>query len=121
MKNKFSAHARLKSFAFAFKGLAFFFRTQHNAWIQLGTAAVAVALGFWLGISPNEWLWIIFSIGFVFAAELFNTAIETLADKVSPGYDEKIGKVKDLAAGGVLVASLSALMIGLIIFVPKFF
>jgi diacylglycerol kinase (ATP) len=118
-KNRFSTRARWKSFGYAFRGLVYFFRTQHNAWIQLGAAVAVVTLGSWLGLSQGEWLWIAVSIGFVFVAEMFNTAVEMLADKVSPGYDEKIGKVKDVAAAGVLVASLTALAIGSIIFLPK--
>jgi diacylglycerol kinase (ATP) len=121
MTNKFSSKARLKSFAYAFKGLSYFFRTQHNTWIQLVIAAVAVALGFYLHISSSEWCWISASIGFVLVAELFNTAIETLTDLVSPVFNEKAGRVKDVAAGAVLIASLTAAVIGAIIFIPKIF
>lgn len=117
--NKFSSKARLKSFGYAFKGLAYFFRTQHNTWIQLVIAAIAVALGFYLKISSSEWCWIISCIGFVFVAELFNTAIETLTDLVSPDYNEKAGRVKDVAAGAVLIASITAAVVGLMIFIPK--
>jgi diacylglycerol kinase (ATP) len=118
-KNRFSTRARLSSFGYAFKGLAYFFRTQHNSWIQLAAALVAIVFGFWLEITHNEWLWIIFCIGFVFAAEMFNTAVETLSDVVSPEQNEKIGKVKDVAAAGVLMASITALVIGGIIFGPR--
>ena len=118
-RNKFSAHARAKSFVYAFNGLLYFFRTQHNTWIQAAAAAVAVGLGYYLRISANEWCWIIFCIGFVFAAELFNTAVETLVDLVSPGFNEKAGRVKDVAAGAVLIASLTAAAIGGMIFIPK--
>jgi diacylglycerol kinase (ATP) len=118
-KNKFSFAARIRSFGYAVKGLGYFFRTQPNAWIQLCAAFIAVALGFYFELKRGEWLWIIFSIGFVFVAEMFNTAVETLSDAVSPGFHEKIGRVKDVAAAGVLIASLTALVIGMVIFLPK--
>ena len=117
--DKFSTKARIKSFGYAFKGLAYFFRTQHNSWIQGAAAIAAIALGYFLKINLQEWLWIIFSIGSVFAAELFNTAIEALTDLVSPEKNETAGRVKDLAAGGVLMVSFTSLLIGILIFGPK--
>ena len=95
------------------------FRTQHNSWIQAGIAAIAIFLGFYLNISRIEWLFIIISIVLVFMAELLNTAIETLVDLLSPERNEKAGRIKDLAAGSVLLASIMALAVGIIIFLPK--
>ena len=95
------------------------FRTQHNSWIQAGIAAIAVFLGFYLKISRIEWMFIIICIGLVFMAEIMNTAIETLVDLVSPEKNEKAGRIKDLAAGSVLVISIMALITGLVIFLPK--
>ena len=62
---------------------------------------------------------VIFSIGFVFVAEILNTAIENIADFISPGKNDKIKKIKDLAAAGVLISALTAFSIALIIFIPK--
>jgi len=118
-KKPFSWKMRLKSFRFAFKGIAYMFKTQHNSWIQAGIAAISVFLGFYLNISRVEWLFIIFAIALVFMAELMNTAIETLVDLVSPERNEKAGRIKDLAAGGVLFISLAALIVGIMIFLPK--
>ena|ERR1051326_8177974 len=118
MKNRFTVQARSKSFTYAFKGWRYFFTTQHNAWIQLLAATVAIVLGIFSKINSNEWCWIIFSIGFVLFAEMTNTALEFLADVVSPGHHEKVEKLKDIAAGAVLMASLTALIIGSVIFVP---
>ncbi|TND08518.1 MAG: diacylglycerol kinase [Bacteroidetes bacterium] len=115
----FSLRARLRSFGYAFKGIAVFMKTQHNAWIHLLAACAAVFLGFWLQISTVEWCVVILCIGLVFAAEAFNTAIEWLTDLVSPGKNEKAGKVKDLAAGAVLLISLASAACGIIIFLPK--
>jgi len=116
----FSIGDRLLSFGFAFQGLITFFKTQHNAWIHLLSAIVVIVLGFIYHITPVEWCWLIVAIGFVFAAEMFNTAIEFLTDLVSPQFHPLAKKVKDVAAGAVLVAALTAVAIGLIVFLPKF-
>ena len=110
---------RGKSFGYAGKGLLYAFRTQHNLWIHLALALIAIGMGFWLKISSSEWCFVVFAIGFVLAAELFNTAIEWLVDLVSPEWNEKAGKIKDVAAGAVLVSAVAALLIGLIVFGPK--
>ena len=118
-RTKFSVKARAKSFVFALSGIKYFFSTQHNSWIQVAAAAAAVALGYFLKINSSEWCWVIFCIGSVFTAEIFNTAIEALTDLVSPGKNETAGRVKDLAAGGVLMVSITAAVIGCVIFGPK--
>jgi diacylglycerol kinase (ATP) len=109
---------RIRSFGFAFEGLAAFFRTQHNAWIHLFAAIAAVCLGIYAELAANEWCWIVLAIVMVFIAELFNTAIEFLSDVVAPNIHPQIKKVKDISAAAVLLASLGAMFIGLIIFVP---
>jgi diacylglycerol kinase (ATP) len=111
---------RLLSFKYAFKGIIFLLRTQRNAWIHSVAAVTVILLAILLGFHPGEWLWITVAIGFVFSAELFNTAIEQLTDFVSPGYNEKAGRAKDLAAGAVLVAALTAAVIGVVILWPHF-
>ena len=115
----FSVKGRLQSFMYAFRGLAFLIKTQHNSWIHMIAAVLVVIAGFYFRISIAEWLFVIFAIGFVFTAELFNTAIECLVNLVSPENQDKAGRIKDIAAGAVLVASLTALVAGLIIFLPK--
>jgi len=82
-------------------------------------AAAAIAMGFLLQISALEWMVIAIVIAGVFVSELFNSAIENLVDLCSPDYDEKAGRIKDMAAGAVLIAALGALATGLIIFIPK--
>lgn len=115
----FSLRKRAKSFTFAFQGLRCLFREEHNARIHLIAAVLAVSFGFILEISTLEWLIVVVSIALVFGFELFNSAIENLCDFVSPGLQPMIKKVKDLAAGAVLLVSLSTLAVGLIIFIPK--
>ena len=95
------------------------FRQEHNLWIHTLAAATAIALGFILNISPFEWMALSIVIAGVFASELFNSAIESLVDLCSPEFNKKAGRIKDMAAGAVLIAALGALATGLIIFIPK--
>ena len=82
---------------------------------------LAIACGIYLGLSILEWSLIIFAIGFVLAAELFNTSVERLSDKVSGGEISPLVKnSKDLAAGGVLIAAITALVIGILILLIPF-
>lgn len=81
-------------------------------------AIEAIFLGWFFGIKNSEWCWIVLAIGLVWMAEIFNTSVEKLTDLVSPDYNELAGRVKDLAAGAVLMAALTALVIGFLIFWP---
>ena len=116
---KFSLIDRLRSFNFAIKGIFLLFKNEHNAWIHLFLMILAIALGFYFGISNFEWIAVILCIGIVLSAEAFNTAIEQIANFIQPDQDKNIEHIKDLAAGGVLFTAISALIVGLIIFLPK--
>lgn len=118
---KFSIIDRAKSFKYAFNGLKLFFINEHNGRIHLFAAIVAIALSFCLRLSAYEWIAVLLVIAMVIIAEIINSAIEKLADVVSPEYHPKIKTVKDLAAAGVLVAAFLAVAVGLIIFLPKLF
>ncbi|MBV8388437.1 MAG: diacylglycerol kinase family protein [Mucilaginibacter sp.] len=109
----------LRGFVYAFNGIWHAAATQLNFRVHLVCALIAVFAGYAFQISSSEWLWVIFCIGMVLVAELFNTAIEFLTDLVSPEYNKKAGLVKDMAAGAVLITAIAALIIGLVIFVPK--
>jgi diacylglycerol kinase (ATP) len=109
----------LRSFGYAFKGVAYATTTQLNFRIHLVATALAIALGCFLHISTNEWQWIALCITIVLVTELFNTMIEALVDFVSPGFNETAGRVKDMAAGTVVIAAAFALLTGIIIFLPK--
>lgn len=109
----------LLSFAYAWKGLCYAFRTQLNFKVHSSVALLALLLGYLVDLSTGEWLWIFLAIGLVLIAELFNTALEALVDLVSPGYDPKAGTVKDLAAAAVLITTFIAVLIGVLVFVPK--
>ena len=115
----FSFSDRLKSFGYAFNGIKILLKTEHNARIHLVAAILALVLSYLLCISKMEWIIILFCIGWVFMAELFNSAIEYLADFVCKEQNKTIAKVKDLAAAGVLISAFISALIGLIIFVPK--
>lgn len=117
---KFSIKARLKSFKYAFNGIFYCMRTQHNFWIHLLATIIVILLGFLFDISRAEWLLLIFSIGLVLCLEIINTAIEYLVDIISPQHQKAAGLAKDLAAGAVLIGAITAILIGLIIFSPKF-
>jgi len=109
---------RIKSIGFALNGVWILLRTQQNAWIHAIAATLAVALGVALGISWSEWLWVILAIMIVWITEALNTALEFLADVVSPEFDPLVKQAKDVAAGAVLIAATGAALIGLIIFLP---
>lgn len=112
---------RLKSFKYAFNGFADLIKTQPNAWIHTGIAFLVVLAGVLLQLSATEWCIISLTIAIVFAAEAFNTAIEYLTNLVSPGYHPLAGKTKDAAAAGVLVLAIGAVVVGIIIFLPKLY
>lgn len=116
---KFSLRKRLKSFSFAFNGLKILFKEEHNARIHFAAAVVVIVAGIIFRITAFEWLALVFAIGLVLALEAINSALENLADFVSPQKHDQIKKVKDLAAAGVLIAATTALIAGLVIFLPK--
>jgi diacylglycerol kinase (ATP) len=113
---KFSLRKRLKSFKYAFNGLGILLRDEHNSRIHLFFAILTIFGGFWFTISSTEWMILLLTIALVFAAEFFNSAIEALADKISPEKDELIKKAKDVAAGGVLITAIISVIVGVLIF-----
>jgi diacylglycerol kinase len=118
-ENRFSFKDRIRSFANAFSGIGFMLKAEHNFRIHIFIFLSVIVTGFLLRISPPEWLAILIVSGVVLSAECFNTAIEYLSDKVSPEFSEKIKRVKDVAAAGVLISAITAAITGLLIFVPR--
>ena len=116
----FSLRRRLNGFRYAFRGIRLLLRYEHNARIQAVIGICTITGGFLFKISSVEWVWIILATGTVLAAEAFNSAIEKLSDVVSPGYSEAIRCIKDIAAGAVLFTAITATLIGIIIFLPRF-
>jgi diacylglycerol kinase len=117
--NGFNLRERVRSFANAFSGIGSMVKTEYNFRIHIVILLLVVLSGFLLRISSAEWIMIVIVSGIVLSAECFNTAIEYLSDIVSPGYSEKIKIVKDVAAAGVLLSAISAIITGLLIFVPR--
>lgn len=115
---RFSVKKRMKSFTYAWKGIGNLICKEHNMWIHLAAAILAVAAGCYFEIQRGEWIAVIGCIGAVMAAEAFNTAIERLVNLVSPQWHPIAGEVKDIAAGAVLICAIAAAIIGLIIFIP---
>jgi diacylglycerol kinase (ATP) len=116
--SRFSLSARIKSFGYAFAGLGFMLRTQHNAWVHLAATVLVVVLSIALRISAADWRWIILAIFVVWGAEAFNTAVEYVCDMVSPERNVVVKHAKDIAAGSVLLSAVSAGCIGLLTFWP---
>ena len=108
-----------RSFGHAFRGIGILLRTQANARIHAAATVLVVAAGFWFGLSPGEWCAVVAAIGLVWAAEGANTAVETVVDLVSPERHPLAGQAKDVAAGAVLCAAITALVLGSLIFGPR--
>jgi len=117
----FSIHARLRSFVYAFRGICFCISQEHNAWIHSLIAILVISAGFIFRISTMEWIAVLLCIAIVFAAEIINTAIERLIDKLYPDFQPDAGTIKDLTAGAVLICAFFSAIIGLMIFVPKIY
>lgn len=115
----FSLRARLRSFRYAFEGLNTFFATQHNAIIHLLITIMVFIAAVFFNVSKGETLAIILVVTLVWTAELFNTAIEKLADTVSKEFHPGIKFIKDVSAAAVLIAAAGAFITGLVIFLPK--
>lgn len=113
--------ARIASIGFAIKGIRLLVAGQANARFHLAATLVVAAAAYLSDVTRTEWALLIFAIGMVWAAEALNTAIELTVDLASPEQHPLAGQAKDVAAGGVLIASIAAAAIGLIVFVPKWF
>jgi len=110
----------LRKFGHAFRGLHTAFSTDNSFKVHLIFSFVAIGLGVAVRLSLTEWALIIMAIGLVFVAELFNTAIEYLVRMFTTEYHELAGKLLDISAGAVLFASLTALALAGVVFVPRF-
>jgi len=116
--SQFSLRSRLESFGFALRGVAFVLRSQHNAWIHLGATVAVIGTALYLDLPRADWFWLILAITGVWCAEIFNTAVEQLADAVDSEPNPSIGRAKDAAAGAVLIAAMGAAAIGFIVLGP---
>lgn len=110
----------IRSFYYALKGIMASVKEQFNLKIQILIAMVVVVLGIYFKITMREWALLTLVVGLVLGFELINTAIENLVDMVTVERRPLAGKIKDIAAGAVLLVSVSALIIGWLIFKPYF-
>lgn len=109
----------INSFKYAIEGFISSFRTERNMKIHILAMIIVVILSIYMKISLIEWCIVTLAISLVIGAELFNTAIETIIDMISPERNPNAKLVKDISAAAVLVLALGAASIGAIIFIPK--
>ena len=111
---------RLKGCGYAIKGAWMLLRNEPSIQVQAVIAVIMTAAGFYFEISKSEWLFQILAIGLVMSMEGLNTAAEEMADFVHPDFHDRIGYIKDVAAGAVFFAAVAAVIIACIIYIPKF-
>ncbi|MEQ1829680.1 MAG: diacylglycerol kinase family protein [Pirellula sp.] len=114
----FSWKARAWSFVHAFRGLSRLIQTQHNAWIHLTFSCAMLVIAAFLQINAMEWCWLLASLGSIWVAEAFNTALEFLADAACPNHHPLVRDAKDVAAGAVLVVAIIAATNVAVLFFP---
>ncbi|MEI8360967.1 MAG: diacylglycerol kinase family protein [bacterium] len=111
----------IKSFTYAFKGLVKTWREEQNLQIHTVMAIITILIGFLFGLSSIEWLFLILCITLVVIMEVVNSAVERVTDILKPRIHGYVKEIKDIMAAAVLLASISAVIVGLIIFGPKFY
>jgi len=111
---------RFKSIKYALKGLWMLLKYENSIKLQFGIGIALTFLGFSMNISTSEWTAQFLAIGLVMVAEGLNTSVEKIANFIHPEYHEKIGEIKDIAAGAVAIAALVSFVIGFLIYLPKF-
>ena len=119
MNPKHECKKLINSFKYALQGFASSFRTERNMKIHVVATILVIILGIYLKLNLIEWSIITIAIVIVISAELFNTAIETIVDMVSPQKNEKAKLAKDISAGAVLILAIGPAIVGFMIFFPK--
>lgn len=120
MRLKSFSYSRINSFRFAIKGIRILLREEPNAWLHLSATILLAVAVIYFHISGTELIALVIVTGFVWAAEAFNTVVERVMDFISPEYHPKVEFIKDLSAGAVLLAALTAVLTAAIVFIPKF-
>ncbi|MFT5217195.1 MAG: diacylglycerol kinase (ATP) [Glaciecola sp.] len=113
--------SRITSIGYAFKGAYHLIATEASIKVQFAIGVLITFTGFYFELSATEWMIQIAVIALIMTIEGINTAIEEIADFVHPEYHEKIGLIKDISAGAVFIFAIAAVIIGLIIYIPKIF
>jgi diacylglycerol kinase (ATP) len=120
VKNNF-VKGRVRSIRYAVSGALLLLKTEHAIITQFSIGILFIILGFVVGINKTEWMIQIICFGFVLATEGLNTTIEKICDYIQPEYHKQIGLIKDISAGAVTFAALTAIVIILIIYIPYLF
>jgi diacylglycerol kinase (ATP) len=110
---------RLKSMGFALRGAFKLITTEHSIMVQSSIAVLLIIAGFYFDISREEWMFQTLATGLVLGIEGINTAVEKVADFIHPEFHKKIGFIKDIAAGAVFFAAMTAIAVGCLIYIPK--
>src|SRR5690554_6858646 len=118
MKNSFIGK-RLHAFVYAFRGAYLLLKTEASIQAQTFITLLTIIAGWYFNINAMEWMFQILAIGMILAAEGMNTAVEKICDFIHPDHHERIGFIKDVAAGAVFFIALAAVAIGLFIYIPK--
>ena len=121
IQDKRFVFGRIKSVGFAVKGAFKLVSTEHSIMVQFSIMLLMIFAGFYFHISRIEWMLQVLAFGLVLGIEGVNTAVEKIADFIHPEFHDRIGFIKDIAAGAVLFAAVSALTVGELIYVPKLF
>ena len=121
LKDKEDETKLIFSFKYAFEGIITTIKEERNMFIHFLIAIIVVITGIYVRLSLNEWFICLLLFALVFSLELINTAIENTVDLVATKKNKKAKLAKDAAAGAVLIAAVFASIIGIIIFLPKFF
>ena len=108
-----------KSFGYAFQGIFNTIRTERNIKIHCAAAILVTIFGIWQQKSKTEWMICFILFGLILALELVNTAVEATVDLFTEERKPLAKKAKDAAAGAVLIAAIFAVVIGILIFIPK--
>jgi len=111
---------RIKAFKYAAKGFWILITSENSIIAQVIIGIIMTIFGFLMNLSATEWMFQLFAIALILVAESLNTGIEKLADFVHPNYHKQIGRIKDISAGAAFFAAIFAVIIGLIIYIPKF-
>jgi diacylglycerol kinase len=110
---------RLQSFRHAFNGIRSFLRSEPNGRIHFVATIVVIIAGVWFHCSLAEWAILIIVMAMVWLTEMLNTSIEKIMDHITPEQHPGVKRIKDIAAGAVLIAALAAAIVGALIFIPK--
>ena len=110
---------RIKSIFHALRGLALLLKKEASIQVQFIIAIIMTVTGFYFEITSTEWILQLLAIGLVMGLEGLNTAVEELSDFIHPEHNNKIGFIKDVAAGAVSIGAIIAIIVGLIIYIPK--